>query len=171
MDCTITQLVIRDSAVFNERPNSVVEVSGGPVFRFEIRSPRLAASIGSSLDVDHKWELTTLAIIQLSRQCLCFQEDQNLFLQKKLFQNFIFTLMCRCSFSQDSICASLWLNACLPWPPAVVRALPDPASVPSCPQLSQCPLRLGPARPNPGANPRAVRGPCSELILQHRKTL
>lgn len=63
MDCTITQLVIRDSAVFNERTNSVVEVSGGPVFRFEIRSPRLAASIGSSLHVDIKWELTTLVII------------------------------------------------------------------------------------------------------------
>lgn len=63
MVCTITQLVIRDSAVFNERTNSVVEVSGGPIFRFEIRSPRLAASIGSSLYVDHKCELTTLVII------------------------------------------------------------------------------------------------------------
>lgn len=67
---------------------------------------------------------------------------------KKLFQNFIFTLICHCSFSQDSICASLWLNACLPWPPAVVR---EP-----CLTWSQCQavhnlvsVRSGSARPSP----------------------
>lgn len=67
---------------------------------------------------------------------------------KKLFQTLIFTLICHCSFSQDSICASLWLNACLPWPPAVVR---EP-----CPTCSQCQavhnlvsVCSGSARPGP----------------------
>lgn len=63
MDCTITQLVIRDSAVFNERTNCVVEVSFEGPLRFAIRSPQLAASIGSSLYVEHEWELTTLVIL------------------------------------------------------------------------------------------------------------
>lgn len=63
MDCTITQLVIRDSAVFNERTNSVVEVSFEGPLRFAIRSPQLAASIGSSLYVEHEWELTTSVIL------------------------------------------------------------------------------------------------------------
>lgn len=54
MDCTITQLVIRDSAVVNEHTNGVVEVSLGFALRFALESPRLAASIGSSLCGEHK---------------------------------------------------------------------------------------------------------------------
>lgn len=56
MDCTITQLVIRDSAVVNEHTNSVVEVSLGFAVRFSFQSPRLvlAASTGPSLYGDHK---------------------------------------------------------------------------------------------------------------------
>lgn len=54
MDCTITQLVIRDSAVVTEHTNSVVEVSLGFAVPFALQSPRLAASIGSSLHGEHK---------------------------------------------------------------------------------------------------------------------
>lgn len=53
MDCTITQLVIRDSAVVNEHTNGVVEVSLGFALRFALESPRLAADPSDLLCVEN----------------------------------------------------------------------------------------------------------------------
>lgn len=71
------------------------------------------------------------------------------------------------------LCHSLWLNACLPRPLAVTNS-PGPAPVEQCQAVQQLvSVCSGLAQPSPARVliPRVVRGPRSELILQHRKTL
>lgn len=53
-------------------------------------------------------------------------------------------------FPWFNLCLSLWLNACLPRPPAVVRALPDLASAEQCQAVHKLvSVRSGSARPGP----------------------
>lgn len=89
MDCTITQLVIRDLAVVNERTSSVVEVGLGLPVRLACQSPRLAASIDSCLPGEHKQGTNHILI---SHAASVFSGGLKLVLQakKKLFQNLYF---------------------------------------------------------------------------------
>lgn len=53
-------------------------------------------------------------------------------------------------FPWFNLCPSLWLNACLPRPPAVVTALPDLASAEQCQAVHKLvSVRSGSARPGP----------------------